>query len=107
MKTIHNKLVRDFIPKIIESNSQSCTYHILDDQAYLDALDQKMNEELSEYQRDKSMEELADLLEVIHAVITARGSTWEEVESIRKAKAEKRGGFEQKIWLVETNDSQK
>lgn len=107
MKTIHNKLVRDFIPKIIESNGQSCTYHILDDQAYLDALDQKMNEELSEYQRDKSMEELADLLEVIHAVITARGSTWEEVESIRKAKAEKRGGFEQKIWLVETNDSQK
>lgn len=107
MKTIHNKLVRDFIPKIIESNGQSCTYHILDDQAYLDALDQKLNEELSEYQRDKSMEELADLLEVIHAVITARGSTWEEVESIRKAKAEKRGGFEQKIWLVETNDSQK
>lgn len=107
MKTIHNKLVRDFIPKIIESNGQSCTYHILSDQAYLDALDQKLNEELSEYQRDKSMEELADLLEVIHAVITARGSTWEEVESIRKAKAEKRDGFEQKIWLVETNDSQK
>lgn len=107
MKTIHNKLVRDFIPKIIESNGQSCTYHLLDDQAYLDALDQKLNEELSEYQRDKSMEELADLLEVIHAVITARGSTWKEVESIRKAKAEKRGGFEQKIWLIETNDSQK
>ena len=53
------------------------------------------------------MEELADLLEVIRAVITARGCTWDEVESIRKAKAEKRGGFAKKIWLVETDDSQK
>ena len=53
------------------------------------------------------MEELADLLEVIRAVITARGSTWDEVEAIRKVKAEKRGGFAQKIWLVETEDSQK
>ena len=107
MKTVHNKLVRDRIPEIIKANGQNCICRALDDPAYLDALDQKLNEELSEYQRDKSMEELADLLEVIHAVITARGSTWEEVESIRKAKAEKRGGFEQKIWLVETNDSQK
>ena len=103
MKTIHNKLVRDFIPKIIESNGQSCTYHILDDQAYLDALDQKLNEELAEYHQDHSMEELADLLEVIRAVISARGFTYEEVESIRKSKAEKRGGFAQKIWLTETN----
>lgn len=107
MKTIHNKLVRDRIPEIIEASGKNCICQTLDDQAYLAALDQKLNEELAEYQQDKSMEELADLLEVIRAVIKARGSTWEEVEAIRKAKAEKRGGFEQKIWLVETSDSQK
>ncbi len=107
MKTVHNKLVRDRIPEIIGANGQSCLCRTLDDQAYLDALDQKLNEELAEYQQDKSMEELADLLEVIRAVITARGSTWDEVEAIRKAKAEKRGGFEKRIWLVETDDSQK
>lgn len=45
------------------------------------------------------MEELADLLEVIHAVIAARGSTYEQVEALRLAKNEKRGGFEKKIWL--------
>ena len=107
MKTVYNKLVRDRIPEIIEASGKSCICQALDDQAYLAALDQKLNEELAEYQQDKSMEELADLLEVIRAVITARGCTWDEVESIRKAKAEKRGGFAKKIWLVETDDSQK
>ena len=47
------------------------------------------------------MEELADLMEVIRAVAIAHGSSPEEVESIRKNKAEKRGGFEKRIMLEE------
>lgn len=105
MKTIHNKLVRDRIPEIIKANGQTCTCRVLDDQEYLAALDAKLNEELAEYQKDKSMEELADLLEVISAVIAARGSSHDEVEAIRNAKAEKRGRFEKRIWLMETADS--
>ena len=64
-------------------------------------LDQKLDEELKEYQESKSMEELADLLEVTRAVALARGSSREEVEQIRIKKAEKRGGFEKRI-LLET-----
>ena len=64
-------------------------------------LDVKLNEELAEFQESKSMEELADLLEVIRAVAAARGSSIEEVEAIRRDKAEKRGGFEKKILLTE------
>lgn len=64
-------------------------------------LDQKLDEELKEYQESKSMEELADLLEVTRAVALARGSSMEEVEQIRIKKAEKRGGFEKRI-LLET-----
>jgi len=107
MKTVYNKLVRDRIPQIIEADGRSCLCRTLNAQDYLAALDAKLNEELAEYQQDKSMEELADLLEVIRAVIIARGSTYEEVEAIRKAKAEKRGGFDKRIWLVQTDDSQK
>ena len=99
MKTIHNKLVRDRIPEIIASNGQKCVCRTLSQQEYLSALDVKLNEELNEYQQDKSMEELADLLEVIHAVIAARGSTYEQVEALRLAKNEKRGSFEKRIWL--------
>ena len=102
MKTVYNKLIRDRIPEIIEANGQKCTCKTLSEQEYLAALDEKLNEELAEYQQDKSMEELADLLEVIRAVIIARGSTYEQVETIRKAKLEKRGGFDKRLLLLET-----
>ena len=102
MSTIkYNKLVRDRIPEIIESNGKKCVYSTLSDEEYLAMLDAKLNEELVEYQESKSMEELADLLEVIRAVAAARGSSIEEVEAIRRDKADKRGGFEKKILLSE------
>ena len=65
------------------------------------ALDTKLGEELEEYQQDKSMEEIADLLEVIRAVIEARGHTWDEVEAIRLAKARERGSFQRRLLLRE------
>ena len=58
-----------------------------------------MDEELAEYQADKSLEELADLLEVVYAIVVARGYSVEELESVRKEKAEKRGGFEKRLRL--------
>lgn len=42
---------------------------------------------------------LADLLEVIHAAAIARGYSIEELEALRAKKAEKRGGFQEKILL--------
>lgn len=96
---IYNKLVRDRIPEIIESGGQTCKTHTLSDEEYLIALDAKLNEELREYQESKSMEEIADLLEVIRSVVIARGSTMEEVEAMRISKAESRGGFEKRIFL--------
>ena len=103
-KITYHKLVRDRIPEIIEQSGKTCTYSILTDEEYLEHLDKKLNEELAEYQESKSMEELADLLEVVRAVAKARGSSIDEVETIRRDKASKRGGFEQKILLVEVRD---
>ena len=102
MKTItYHKLVRDKIPEIIEKDGKHCVCSVLSDEDYILLLDRKLDEELKEYQESKSMEELADLLEVIRAVALARGSSIEEVEQIRIKKAEKRGGFIKRI-LLET-----
>ena len=102
MSTIkYKKLVRDRIPEIIEASGKRCVCATLSDEEYLARLDEKLNEELAEYQESKSMEELADLLEVIRAVAAARGSSVEEVAAIRRDKAAKRGGFEKKILLTE------
>ena len=106
MKTITcHKLVRDRIPEIIEQSGKQCVCSTLSESDYLLLLDQKLNEELLEYQESKSMEELADLLEVIHAVALARGSSIGEVEQIRIQKAEKRGGFEKRILLESVTEA--
>ena len=64
-------------------------------------LDAKLDEELAEYHKDQNIEELADLLEVIHAAAIARGHTLEDLEQIRAEKAARRGGFEKRILLKE------
>ena len=95
------KLGRDRIPEIIEADGKKYVCEKLSDEDYLSLLDQKLNEELAEYQESKSLEELADLLEVMQAVVKARGWTLEELEQVRVEKAAKRGGFEKKILLKE------
>lgn len=97
----YHKLVRDRIPEIIEADGKVCICETLSDENYLCLLDRKLNEELAEYQESKSLEELADLLEVIQAVVKARGWTLEELEQARADKAAKRGGLEKKILLKE------
>ena len=99
VKTYH-KLVRDRIPEIIEADGKTCVCETLSDRAYIRLLDQKLNEELAEYQESKSLEELADLLEVMQAVVRARGWTWEELERVRADKAAERGGFAKKVFLT-------
>ena len=100
MPTIrHNKLVRDRIPEIIARDGKTCVTRTLSTGDYIAALDAKLTEELAEYHADGSMEELADLLEVMMAAAKARGHDFSEVEAIRREKAEKRGRFNDRIYL--------
>ena len=101
---IHNKLVRDKIPEIIEKPGKVCHIHTLTSDEYLAELDRKLNEECAEYQADKSLEELADMLEVMYAIAEARGYSVEELEKVRAEKAEKRGAFIEKIYLESVDD---
>lgn len=59
----YHKLVRDRIPEIIESDGKQCVCEVLSSEEYLVLLDEKLQEELHEYEESKSLEELADLLE--------------------------------------------
>lgn len=102
----YHKLVRDRIPEIIESDGKVCDWETPSDADYLRLLEEKLNEELAEYQQSKSLEELADLLEVMQAVLKARGWTWDELEQVRAKKAAKRGGFEKKILLKAVRETE-
>ena len=97
----YHKLVRDRIPEIIEKQGKTCVTEVLSQDAYIRMVDEKLNEELAEYQESKSLEELADLLEVMEAAVIARGYTWEELLQVRDEKRQKRGGFQDRILLKE------
>ena len=100
-KISYHKLIRDKIPAIIEAQGKTCVTEVLSEEMYLQMLDEKLSEELAEYQQNKSLEELADLLEVMQAVVAARGYTWQELEEVRREKHQKRGGFADRILLKE------
>ena len=99
-----NKLIRDKIPEIIEASGKVCITEVLSDEDYLKAIDAKLDEELAEYHTDQNIEELADLMEVIYAAAKARGYSAEELENVRKSKAEKRGAFNKKLLLKEVSN---
>lgn len=102
-KIDYNKAVRDKIPEIIEQSGGKYNVKTLSDEEFLVELDKKLNEELDEYQESKSVEELADIVEVIQKIANLRGTSLEEFERIRLEKVKKRGGFEKNLFLIESD----
>ncbi|WP_026691892.1 nucleoside triphosphate pyrophosphohydrolase [Peribacillus kribbensis] len=104
----YNKLVRDLIPNIIEKSGKNHKTRILSDDEYIKELKKKSFEELEEYMNaannEEAIEELADVLELIHALAEVHCVPFEKVEEVRKQKAAKRGGFREKIFLIEVED---
>ena len=106
MRYEYNKLVRDKIPEEINKvEGRKANYKILDEEEYLKELDKKLFEEANEFVEEHSIEELADLVEVIKTIINARNIKCEDIEKARKIKNDKKGKFENKIYLnyVEQN----
>lgn len=95
MKTQYNKLVRDKIPDIIRNCGHQCEIFVLNDNEYIEALRQKLVEEAGEVaisHKDELAEELADVMEVIDALMTAAGIEPEKVREIQRKKRSARGG---------------
>ncbi|MNI70890.1 hypothetical protein D3C73_1267290 [compost metagenome] len=105
----YNKLVRDRIPEIITRGGNVSNTRILDETEYKTELRTKLVEEMNEYleasDNHNAMEELADILELLHTFTAIHGSTVEQLESIRADKAHKRGGFKEKIFLIDVQDA--
>lgn len=101
----YDKLIRDKIPEIIESNGAKCKLHVADDDEYWDKLRTKVSEEVGEFLDESCIEELADVVEVIYAIADFKFGGREKLEEARKEKALKRGGFVKKLVLDETDSN--
>jgi predicted house-cleaning noncanonical NTP pyrophosphatase (MazG superfamily) len=98
----HHKLVRDLIPQIIESDGLSPIVRVLEEDDYRTALRDKLTEEAREARdatHDDLLAELADLVEVVGALLSAHQLTWNDLSALADRKRSERGGFNRRIFL--------
>lgn len=112
MKKIYNKLVRDKMIDVykhdVENKISASGYSVryMEREEILERLKDKLLEEAQEVfeaygKEDKThlKEELADVIEVIDAILYHNNLSLPEVLAVRDAKKEKKGGFEKGLFL--------
>lgn len=102
--TKFDKLVRDKIPEILERKGIKSVTKTVEGKEYLERLVAKLCEEVEEFATDNNEEELADIFEVLNAIIYEKGFNHEAIEVIRLKKLSERGGFKNKIVLEQTKE---
>ena len=109
MKKTFNKLARDNIPDLIRKKGEICSFDVLEGTDLEKVLVQKLDEEVSELKEALNgggwQEEMADVFEVLFALIRHKGSSLSAVESLRKEKLDERGGFEKGIYLKSIDEA--
>ncbi len=104
----HNKLVRDRILEIIEQDGVKSQSRILNDEEYRQELLKKLVEEANEVINAKDKEELhkelADVWEVIESIMKTFSLDHNKIMKLKQDRREKRGGFDQKIFLETTEE---
>ena len=105
----HNKLVRDKILEIIKADGVDYQSRTLNDDEYKQELLKKLVEEANEVletngNSEELIKELADVSEVIEYIIKTFSVSQNEVDEVKQQRHNKRGGFDEKIFLETTSD---
>ncbi|MCX5176757.1 nucleoside triphosphate pyrophosphohydrolase [Streptomyces virginiae] len=98
------KLIRDRIPEIAAARGQQLTVHTAGTNEMVALLLDKLDEEALEVSEaasnDELLNELADVLEVLHAITRLNGWTLDDLEQARLKKHTERGGFDRQLVLT-------
>jgi len=98
----YDKLVRDRIPERIKAKGEPVSFHVADEKEYWEKLKLKLAEEVAEFAANESLEEIADLYEVIDAIIVHKKFDRNEIADVKMKKATERGRFDDRIILEES-----
>lgn len=96
---VYNKLIRDKIPAILTKGGKNFTIRIASKEEYSQKLKEKLLEEVNEYLEEPSLEELADITEVLGALLYVSSHSLEELEATMRDKKRDKGAFKERIIL--------
>ena len=106
MRKQYNKLVRDNIPDIIRQHGDVYQTEIMSASEFQLALRQKIVEEAQEVlqatTQSELVQELADLYEVVEALLRTNDTTPDALHIEQERRRTARGGFTQRIKLLWT-----
>lgn len=101
MRVTYNKLIRDRLPEVIQADGRHAVTRVLDSRSYQAALLAKLIEEAQEAQGASPGElpaELADIFEVLQALVPTLSMTWQDLLVLAATKRQ-RGGFTRRLFL--------
>lgn len=102
MRVTYNKLIRDRVPEVIQADGRHAVTRILDSHDYQSALLAKLVEEAKEAEAaspDTLPAELADIFEVLQALVPMLAMSWQDLMELASAKRRQRGGFTRRLFL--------
>lgn len=109
MRITYDKLVRDRIPEIMDGAGVRFEVDTLEPDAFRNALLAKVVEESEELHeaasRGEVVKEIADVFEVLDALMALEGIDAGEVFDVQAARRRDRGGFERRLLLRWTESS--
>ena len=108
MRKTYDKLIRDRIPEIMDEAGVKYELETMTSEAYKRALKNKLVEEAKEVADapdEELVNELADLLEVFDALLTAHGIDYADVLARQIQRREQRGGFTKRLKLLWTGEA--
>lgn len=103
MKTFRfDKLVRDKIVDSQLARGSKVDYHVLEGDEYIQALNDKLLEEATEIdatEKQELLKELADLQEVMDAILEELGYSKDDLAKEQASKNAKSGGFKKRLYV--------
>ena|ERR1035437_8588806 len=98
----YNKLVRDKIPEYIVKKGGVPITHIAKNAEYWQKLKEKLLEEVKEFFDSETIEEVADIMEVIDAICRYKKFNKKKLQTVKNKKVKERGAFKKRIVLDES-----
>ncbi len=106
-RQVYDKLIRDRIPEIIRATGKTCAVQTLSADDFEAALRAKLVEESGEASTaapDQLLAELADIYEVMDALMTLHNIDHDAVFAEQECRREARGGFARRLQLLWTDE---